>query len=197
MANYSRTYFLLLVVLFPALLLAAGGGERGEGEPGSGSRSPPDIRALDLAIDDARLERETSLVTKLKEMRERHMEEMGNLMTRAEAKEQMQKIEDLSEQLAGSTGKERSDLHKKLHEAISLLEDEKFVSMGMGEADRNVHSQLLRDKHKVVIQLVDQDELHLLSKEEHEELLEQFEAIEIKIVMHMKDYFLAQAKRDL
>lgn len=118
-------------------------------------------------------------------------------MTQAEAKEQMRKIEELSEQLAGSTGTDRSDVHQKLHEAISVLEDKKFISMGMGEADRDVHAQLLRDKHKVVIQLVDQDELHLLSEAEHEELLEQFEAIEIKIVMHMKDYFLAQAKQDL
>lgn len=71
MVNYSRTYFLLLVVLFPALLLA-----KPESEPGSQNRSPPDIRAIDLAIDDARLERATSLVTKLKEMREQHMQEM-------------------------------------------------------------------------------------------------------------------------
>ena len=102
-----------------------------------------------------------------------------------------------SNQLEGSTGEERTALHDQLHEAIQTLEDEKFISMGMTEADKDMHRSLLRLKHAIVIQLVDDDELKELNDDERAALMEKFEDVEIKMVSHMKDYFIAQAKAKL
>ena len=67
----------------------------------------------------------------------------------------------------------------------------------MDEDDRDVHRALLREKHAIVIQLVDDDELHELSDDDRDSLLSRFEEVEIKMVSHMKDYFLNKAKAEL
>ena len=167
------------------------------GKPGDEGRAPPDIRALDLAIDEARLEDDSRVVQQLTLIKRKHSKDMGDLMNEESAVNAMREVDQLSSQLAGSTGDERAELHAKLHEAIQSIEDEKFISMGFSDEDKDVHRALLREKHGIVIQLVDDDELKELSSEEREELLERFEEVEIKMVSHMKDYFLSKAKADL
>jgi hypothetical protein len=196
----------LLLALLVAVLLAlspqgcaAAKRRRGEGggRQGDQGRAPPDLRALDLAIDDARLDDEQKVVDRLIAIKNKHIKEMGEFMRKSTAVETMREIDRLSGELAGSTGAEREALHSKLHDAIGSLEDEKFVSMGMTEEDREAHRALLRLKHAVVMQLVDDEELAELSEEEHVKLMERYENIEIKIVSHMKDYFMAKARKEL
>lgn len=162
-----------------------------------GGRAPPDVRAIDLALDEARLDDNDAVVDALKNIKMSHMKEMGEMMNEDEFKAAMKKIDSLSAKLEGSSGKERQDLHQQLHEAIGTLEDGKFIAMGLNEEDQDLHRALLREKHAIVIQLVDDDELQELSSSERQALMDRFEDVEIKMVSHMKDYFLNKAKSEL
>lgn len=210
-----RTVQFLVALLLACVTTAQMGGMMGQGGPGGGmggmggqggrpdgragddSRAPPDIRALDLAIDEARLAEDDDVVKALTNIKRKHTRKMGDLMSDADAKQAMQEVDELSSKLVGTTGSERTELHQKLHAAIQQIEDEKFISMGFNEEDKEVHKALLREKHSIVIQLVDDDELRELSEQERSDLLNRFETVEIKMVAHMKDYFMAKAKAEL
>ena len=91
------------LVLLVAIVAVASAQPDGDG-PGSNGRAPPDIRALDLAIDEARLDGNTELTRALTDLKTQHMSDMGALMKSDNSVEAMRQIDSLSAELVGSTG---------------------------------------------------------------------------------------------
>ena len=78
--------------LIAAVVFACVCGTMAQPDPG---RAPPDIRALDLAIDEARLDEDDALKDALTTYKSDHMALMGKLLNKESSMAAMKQIDEL------------------------------------------------------------------------------------------------------